>query len=87
MLARKKEHPIFAVYVKCYNKLYARVRKGNLDRNSELFTKLNFIRDLYGQIRSTANGWEFYNQYQILSASGDYTLLKAVFSTVSCPLY
>lgn len=44
---RKNENPIHLVYVSCYNKLYARVRKGKLEKDSPLFQTLNKLRDEY----------------------------------------
>lgn len=44
---RKNENPIHPIYVSCYNKLYARVRKGKLEKDSPLFQTLNRLRDEY----------------------------------------
>ena len=44
---RKNENPIHPIYISCYNKLYARVRKGKLEKDSSLFQTLNKLRDEY----------------------------------------
>ena len=44
---RKSENPIHPIYITCYNKLYSRVRKGKLEKNSPLFQTLMNYRDEY----------------------------------------
>lgn len=44
---RKKENPIHTTYVTCYNKLYSRVRKGKIEKDSPLFQTLSDYRDEY----------------------------------------
>ena len=44
---RKSENPIHPIYITCYNKLYSRVRKGKLEKNSPLFQTLMNYRDVY----------------------------------------
>lgn len=42
-----KENPIYVIYTTCYNKLYSRVRKGKLEKDSCLFQNLFELRDVY----------------------------------------
>lgn len=44
---RKKQNPIHTTYVTCYNKLYSRVRKGKIEKDSPLFQILSDYRDEY----------------------------------------
>lgn len=46
-IKRQKKNPICLVYVTCYNKLYSRFRKGNLDKDSPLWGELTALRDEY----------------------------------------
>lgn len=45
--SKKQENPIYALSLKCYNKLYSRVRKGKIEKDSELFSQLYELRDSY----------------------------------------
>lgn len=46
---KKKGNPIYAEYMTCYNKLYARARRGTIAADSDIFQKLCSLRDEYMQ--------------------------------------